>query len=211
MKTLNKIGIGAALAVSTLAFTTVGMSSAQAFIIGEINLAGSANILNSPVLDPLTETVIFNDALILQGATGSFASLPALTPGQVTLSTVNLERVDAGLYTGTAGNPFINFANGWRFEIDNPFNASRSTLVNPDLGLLTSVTTSFTGTFFDNQGGSIGAGILTANNIVDGSFSATLTAARVPEPTTTLGLAALGLGAFATKNLGKKKKAAANA
>lgn len=208
MKTLKKIGIGVAFAASTLAVSTVGMSSAQAFISGEVNLAGSANIFNSPVLDPLTETVSFNNALILEGAIGSFASLPALTPGQVTLSNIELERVDSGVYSGTSTNPFISFANGWTFEIDNPFNAARNALVDPDLGLLTSVTTSFSGQFINDEGASMGVGILTANNIVDGSFSATLTAtsARVPEPTTTLGLAALGLGAFCTKSFAKKKK-----
>lgn len=211
MKTLNKIGIGAALAAGTLAFSTVGMSSAQAFIIGEVNLAGSANILNSGDLDPLSEAITFSNAFILPGAQGSFASLAALTPGEVTLSNVSLDRTAPTVYTGTAGNPFISFANGWTFEIDNPFTASRDTVVNPVLGTLTSVDMSFTGMFFNDQGASIGAGLLTANNIQNGSFSATLTAARVPEPTTTLGLAALGLGAFFSSSVAKKKKASANA
>ncbi|MEA5582494.1 PEP-CTERM sorting domain-containing protein [Nodularia harveyana UHCC-0300] len=206
MKTLNKIGIGVAFAASTLAFSTVGISSAQAFIVGEVNLAGNATIFNSPALDPLTETVSFSEALILEGAQGSFTSLPELTAGQVTLSNLDLNRVAAGEYTGSASNPFITFANGWTFDIDNPFTAVRATSLTPSSGLLTTVTTAFSGSFFDGSGTTIGAGVLTANNIINGSFSATLTATQVPEPTTTLGLAALGLGAFFSSSLAKKKK-----
>jgi hypothetical protein len=205
MKTLNKIGIGAALAASTLA---VGMSSAQAAVFGTFDITGTSRIT--------ADEIIFSNARVEDNAP-LVNSFTPLANTQVFLSNISLANgvFDGNFtttYEGSAPNPFITFAAApdLFFTVDNPFTVSMIDVGNGVAGALAPIQ----GIFTNGNGDSTGRGIATFNFIDEvGSFSLTLEATpiAVPEPTTTLGLAALGLGAFATKSMGKKKKEKANA
>ncbi|MBD2346512.1 PEP-CTERM sorting domain-containing protein [Anabaena subtropica] len=231
MKTFNNVGRGIALATSTLALGSAlavssNISSAQAAVIGTFNGTGTALIGNLTEASPVTDTISFTGPFSLDPTnSGIFAGL-----GIVSINTINVDTPTfianvPGIGSLTSyvangvGTPLINFTGGYSFVATEPFAALRT--FNPAAPGGTNVGYSFdlVGQLFNGAGEFVTSGLLTANEINNpdperGSFSLSLTAIeaeRVPEPTTTVGLAALGLGAFFTNNLAKKKKAKVNA
>jgi hypothetical protein len=209
MKTLKKIGLGVALASSTLALSAVGMSSAQAAVLGTVNIIGGSTI------NLVTNQITFRDGVVINDPLSPPDSFTPLTGTAAILGTITLSNpvVDTTFttYTGNTLSPFITLDGGnITFVADNPLDVSVFTLPN---GL--AAVAPINGIFTNATGDSIGRGVATINDIANnGSFSLSLQATPptdIPEPTTTLGLAALGLGAFFTNSLAKKKKEKVNA
>ncbi|QLE59156.1 hypothetical protein [Nostoc sp. TCL26-01] len=241
MNNFKNVGRGLALASTSLALgSVVAMSSniSSAYAVSfftqpsVVNFAGAARVTNAPSTANPSPTPIgisfLSGSITNLTTTGDFA--PDLFNTTVAVSDVTLTNPvppvgPAGTlftYTGTPAstNPFITFANGLTFVLDDPTFAVTSQLTGSGVAQrITLEVATLAGTFFrtgsDNQ--AVGLGNLTINQILgNGSYSATLVATPLvgpttPEPTATLGLAALGLGAFFTSNLAKKKKAAVNA
>ncbi|TVP66231.1 MAG: PEP-CTERM sorting domain-containing protein [Nodularia sp. (in: Bacteria)] len=202
MKTLNKIGFAVALASSTIAISTVGMSSAQAFVSGRINITGEAT--SSPAYTQNnTATISFSEYNDLEIVAGSdFGTLMSST-------TVDIASLFLSGGTGTVENPVVQFGNGLEFffKDSNPFPVTRL-----DAGFITQELKGYFKLGSDTKYGVFSISAQGLGRGGTGSFSATLdTVEKVPEPTTTLGLAALGLGAFFTNSLAKKKKENVNA
>ncbi|MDB9373992.1 PEP-CTERM sorting domain-containing protein [Nodularia sphaerocarpa] len=209
MKTLNKIGIGAALAASTLAFSTVGMSSAQASVLGRFTITGTSALIEDG------QRIRFSNARV-EDTAPVVNSFTPLADTRAFLSSIDLTNplVDGATtsYVGNVTNPFLTFAadSDLIFTANNPFQVSFTDLGNG----LKAAFAPINGLFTNTEGDSIGRGVATIEFIeLDGGFSLTLDATpiAVPEPTTTLGLAALGLGAFFSKSMAKKKKKLVNA
>ena len=204
MKTLNKIGIGTALVGSTLAFSTLGISSAQAAVLGTFDITGTSRIVDN-------EQIIFSNARVEDTAplVNDFTPL-ANTPvvfSPIALTNPVFDGVATTTFTGNVDNPFMKFtaAPDLTFTADNPFPVTLVDLTD----IVSFAAAPINGTFTNANGVSTGTGVATFNYIdTFGSFSLTLKATPipVPEPTTTLGLAALGLGAFFSKSMAKKKK-----
>lgn len=204
MKTLNKIGIGAALVGSTLAFSTVGISSAQAAVFGTFDITGTTRIVGN-------EQIVFSNARVEDTAplVNSFTPLAntVVTFSPIALSNAVFNGMATTTFTGNVTNPFMTFASDLRFTADNPFSVTLTDLTDG----VAFAAAPINGTFTNADGVSTGKGVATFNFIdTFGSFSLTLEATPIPtdipEPTTTLGLAALGLGAFFSKSMAKKKK-----
>ncbi|MBW4556789.1 MAG: hypothetical protein KME59_12750 [Trichormus sp. ATA11-4-KO1] len=210
MKTLNKIGRGVAFAGATFALgtavaVTANVGSAQAATLtGTLNIVGDATIVNGAQLAPVNDTIIFDSATVGNLSSGSFAGFIGQN---ATMSDVSLTQIAGTSYSGSAVNPLITLG-GLIFNVDNPFSVERLALPG---GVRIAVTDQgITGTFIDASGSSLGRGALSINSInADGSYSASLS--TIPEPGTTAALAALGLGAFFTNSLAKKKKENVNA
>ncbi|TVP66238.1 MAG: PEP-CTERM sorting domain-containing protein [Nodularia sp. (in: Bacteria)] len=182
------------------------MSSAQAALLrGTLNIVGDATLVNGNQANPATDTIIFDSATVGALSSGSFADFIGQS---AIISDVSLTQIEGTSYSGTAPNPFITLADGLVFNVDNPFAVERLDI--PGNLKLVFTDEGFAGTLVNATGSSLGRGIFSVNSFsTDGSYSATITA--VPEPTTTIGLAALGLGAFFTNSLAKKKKEKVNA
>jgi hypothetical protein len=204
MKTLNKIGIGAALAASTLA---VGMSSAQA-LTGAITITGASSFLNTDD-EPAFDSITFMTGRV---DNASFDFLSYLN-NAATVGALELTQVAGTTYTAsTTANPWITVAPDLMFALDGPFTVQRSSF-DGDVSVINTPLSPFTGTFMNSEGNVLARGIINTSNVGVAGYNLSIRAlpTAVPEPTTTLGLAALGLGAFATKSMGKKKKEKANA
>ncbi|MBD2254528.1 hypothetical protein [Nostoc parmelioides] len=221
MANFKTVGQALALASTSLALGSVvalssNISSAQAVTFTTsslVNVSGSALLTNPPTQanpNPLNITIDFLEEVVSNNATtnNDFAFLRGTSAA---VADIILTNIGAGTYSGTTTDPFILFSDGTTFRANAPFTVTSSLVGNINaLSILP-----LTGTFFSAADDALGTGTLTANQIFgDGSFSITLQAdvRRVtPEPTATIGLAALGLGAFFTNNLAKKKKASVNA
>ncbi|HYW19595.1 MAG TPA: PEP-CTERM sorting domain-containing protein [Nodularia sp. (in: cyanobacteria)] len=208
MKTLNKIGIGAALVGSTLAFSTVGMSSAQAALNGAITVTGASSFLttsDNPAIDKIT----FNSARVDNASLDFLGYLNA----SATVSPLDLTQSAGTTYVAsTTGNPFITVNPDLFFTLDGPFEVQREAL-GGDVAVFNTPLSPFTGTFTNGMGSVLGRGLISSANVGVAGYNLSISAAptAVPEPTATLGLAALGLGAFFTNSLAKKKKEKVNA
>lgn len=207
MKKFNKIGLGVALVGSTLAFSTVGMSSAQAAVFGTFDITGTSRIGS--------DEITFSNARV-EDTAPLVNSFTPLANTQAFLGNISLSNpvVDGSstTFTGGVGLPFMTFAadSDLFFVADNPFDVTLNDL-GDDVAFASAP---IRGTFTNAMGDSTGKGVASFNFIDNaGSFSLTLEASpvAVPEPTTTLGLAALGLGAFFTSSMAKKKKEKVNA
>jgi hypothetical protein len=210
MMNFNKyIGGGAALASSALILsTTLAVAPAQAVSLnGTINLSGSAAFAKPNQVAPATDTIKFLTSIVDNTTTGSFVSLIGTS---AVMSDINLVKTgpsgplfNATPYTGTVANPFIQFANGLKFDISNSFNVLRAA----GGGFTLAASQPFLGTFYGN-GVALGDGVFTVNALgTQGSYSATIEA--VPEPFTILGSAtALGFGAFLKRKRAQKQKQA---
>ena len=204
MKTLNKIGIDTALVGSTLAFSTLGISSAQAAVLGTFDITGTSRIVDF-------EQIIFSNARVEDTAplVNDFTPLANTNVvfSPIALTNPVFDGVATTTFTGNVDNPFMKFtaAPDLTFTADNPFPVTLVDLTD----IVSFAAAPINGTFTNANGVSTGTGVATFNYIdTFGSFSLTLKATPipVPEPTTTLGLAALGLVAFFSKSMAKKKK-----
>jgi hypothetical protein len=205
----KSIGLGLALTCGTLAIGST-LSPAQAAFI---NVVGTSDFANGSENTPLNDTITFSNSKV-ESFGGSLFS--ALTVGsKVNVKSVSLTnptniQVDGtetkARYTGTSANPFLTFLGdpGLSFQINNPFNVSRT---RDSAFTTTSATFSFLGAFY--KGGQfLSKGIVTANEVngVPGSYSMTIKSEDVPEPLTILGsITALGMGT-ALKNKQAKKQ-----
>lgn len=227
MKNFNNIGRGLALATSTLALGSAlavssNVSSAQAAVIGTFNGSGTALIGNLSAPSPATDVISFSSPFNTDSASGIFSGLVISSIADINVASPSVIGTFPGIGTLTryvatgSSTPLIRFNNGSNFVATEPFGALRS--FNPAAaGTNVGYTFDLVGSLFDASGTFITSGILTANEINNpdperGNFSLSLTAIErtVPEPTTTVGLAALGLGAFFTNSLAKQKKSKAN-
>ncbi|BAY89616.1 MULTISPECIES: PEP-CTERM sorting domain-containing protein [unclassified Tolypothrix] len=204
------IGLGLALTCGTFAVSnTVNVSSAQAFSLGRVNIAGSANFVNGAEKNPAaTDTIKFDatDATVKKSSNGMFAGYIGQN---VTISDIALKLISytssgdgsVANYSGQANNPFIQFADGLIFNISNPFEVTKTSSGTFAFGIMPK----FTGSFVKDKT-FLGNGLLTVNQIQsDGSFS--MTAEAVPEPFTILGsVTALGMGVVLKKKQIQKLK-----
>ncbi|MBD2339474.1 PEP-CTERM sorting domain-containing protein [Calothrix sp. FACHB-156] len=209
------IGLGLALTCGTFAVSnTINVSSAQAASLGRVNIAGSANFVNGAEKNPAaTDTLKFGtDSRVTNSSNGMFAGYVGqnVTISDIALKLISFTPLGNGsiaTYSGQAQNPFIKFADGLIFNIDNPFDVTKTSSGKFASGIMPR----FTGSFV--KGNSLlGEGLLTVNQIKsDGSFS--MTAEAVPEPFTILGsVTALGMGvALKKKQIQKLKKEKATA
>ncbi|WP_414528363.1 PEP-CTERM sorting domain-containing protein [Nodularia chucula] len=207
MKTLKKIGIGVAFAASTLAVSTVGMSSAQAALTGAITITGASSFLTTAD-NPVFDSITFNTGSVVNASVDFLSYLNA----SATVSTLDLTQLAGTMYTASAvGTPWITVTPDLNFMLDGDFTVERIA-ADGDVTVFNTPLSRFTGTFTNSGGSVLGRGLISANNVGVSGYSLSISAlpTSVPEPTTTLGLAALGLGAFFTKSLAKKKKAQVN-
>lgn len=209
------IGVGIALTCGTLAVGSTLAPAQAASINGILNISGSGLFVNGPEITPsATDTIKFDptDSRVTNSSTGTFAgykgqnvlisdialALKSFTPIGTTGSEAK--------YSGTASNAFIKFSDGLEFNIDNPFDVTKTSINKTAIGVIQQ----FTGTFV-KKGSALGDGVITLNQFrKDGSFSMTLDAKDVPEPLTILGsITALGMGVALKKkqvqNLATKK------
>jgi hypothetical protein len=213
MMNFNKyIGGGASLAISALILSaTLSAAPAQAFSLnGSIKLSGTATLAKPNQVSPATDTIKFLTSLVDNTTTGSFASLIGTS---AVISDVNLIKAGPSVplgpsfsatpYTATTVNPFIQFQNGLKFDINNPFNVLRAS----GGGFKVAASQGFSGIFYGN-GVALGNGIFTVNVLnTQGSYSATI--AAVPEPLTIFGSSmALGFAAFLKRKRAQKQKQA---
>lgn len=204
------IGLGLALTCGTFAVSnTINVSSAQAVSLGRVNIAGSANFVNGAETNPAaTDTLRFlTDSKVTDSSNGMFAGYVGqnVTISDIALKLISFTSLENGslaTYSGQAKNPFIQFADGLIFNINNPFKVTK---ISDDTFASGSMPR-FTGSFVKGNT-LLGSGLLTVNQIKsDGSFS--MTAEAVPEPFTILGsVTALGMGvALKKKQIQKLKK-----
>lgn len=225
MINFKNLGRGVALASSTVALGSAlaissSISSAQAAILGAINITGEASISNLTDESPENDSISFTGPFNTESSTGELAGFTANS-----ISTINLNTPETGVdafgtvstpYSATFSSPFISFGNGSIFVVDSPTSAIRSFRSSANGNLVGYTFPELRGSIFNNTRELISEAILTANQIsgtdIDGSFSFTLSAVNlgqgrdIPEPTTTGALVALGIGAFFTNNLAKKNK-----
>ncbi|HEY9800504.1 MAG TPA: PEP-CTERM sorting domain-containing protein [Leptolyngbyaceae cyanobacterium] len=210
--TVNKLGLGLALACGTLAVGANFAAPAQASgLKGTLNITGVSDFQSSSFVPPANDTVKFSNAKVQASSTGIFASYI----GQgVTLSDIKLtspynvsitSTKTKASYSASAPNPFITFSDDLKFIVDNPFEFERTATRLSGVNIL-SGSAIFSGVFQNASGKNVGIGDVTLQEINNkGSFSLTLTATSVPEPATVFGLTTvLAAGYLSRKKLVKK-------
>jgi hypothetical protein len=193
--------------LSIVGLTGVVNSAEAASLTGTLNIAGTAVFANGSQANPATDTITFSNATVQAATTTD--DFDVYDGATATIADIFLTQVSGNTYSGTTVNPFISITPDLTFIADHPFSVNRqltTTTVGSFSFDLLSAVGGLTGKFVNSSGANLGAGVITANSFnSNGSFSMTLTAAEaVPEPTTTLGLLAVG-GLFAAAKRNKKQ------
>jgi hypothetical protein len=228
MRNFKTWGRGLALASSTLALgsalaisSSISSAHAQAVSLGGITITGGAIFGNVTDPSPENDTISFSGSFQTEKSSGILENLEATS-----ISSINLTRTGAVSgrltpYSATSDGPFVTFNNNSFFVFDDASEAIRTFTVGildnnviynlPDL----------TGGYFSPTGDFLAQGLFSATqirgNAADAGFTFNLTVSNVgigqpvPEPGTIGALAALGMGAFFTNNVVKKKKVKINA
>ncbi|MBD2501696.1 PEP-CTERM sorting domain-containing protein [Anabaena azotica] len=211
--TINKLGLGLALACGTLAVGANFAAPAQAAkLTGTVNITGVSDFKSTSFVPPANDVVTFSHAKVQASSTGIFSSYI----GQgVTLSDIKLTsptnvsitpQKTQATYVASAPNPFITFSDDLKFIVDNPFEFQRTATRLSGVNILTGSAV-FSGLFQNASGKNVGIGIVSIQEIKEnGSFALTLDATSVPEPATVFGLTTvLAAGYLSRKKLVKKQ------
>ncbi|MEH2419401.1 MAG: PEP-CTERM sorting domain-containing protein [Nostoc sp.] len=191
------LAIAAAIPLATAGLSTSAGSAQALTLNGSIGLSGKSVVPNDGV-NPLNTTIKFNTVRV-DDTEGDFENfLPNLNSG-ISIKTLNLTKIPDTINTYSTGiyTPFIDF--GFRtlgstmaqltFDLDNSV-VTRTRLADNFISDITA--TGITGKFNFN-GQTIATGFLNASlSGTSSTYQLTLAAKAVPEPTTILGLGAVG-------------------